>query len=134
MKVWITAIILVVLVGCQPEDSHTMEIVKECEDYKLNLTFVKEGDWWTNTRCSQECLKEDCGLDWKDYCYGYQMNKWREVPTENCYYQDYPVLEQSNGTIHNSTLGNYPAEVPFEQGMSLMPGQSTTFDIMIEVE
>lgn len=44
--------------------------------------------------------------------------------------QRYPSpdkLPRSNGIIHHPIYGDYPEEIPFEQGMSLMPEQITTF-------
>jgi len=32
-------------------------------------------------------------------------------------------------TIHSEAYGSYPAEVPFEQGMTLFPGQSATITL-----
>jgi len=47
-------------------------------------------------------------------------------------------LERSNGQIYHPTYGDYtygdyPETIPFEQGMTLMPGQSTVGTIMIEI-
>lgn len=47
-------------------------------------------------------------------------------------------LSHSDGKIHHPTYGSYPEEIEFYQGMTLMPGQSTTttaeFYIPIEEE
>ncbi len=35
--------------------------------------------------------------------------------------------------IHHPIYGDYPAEIPFEQGMTLMPGQSAVGTIIVEI-
>lgn len=42
-------------------------------------------------------------------------------------------LPKSHETIHHPTYGDYPETVQFQQGMTLMPGQSATGEIMIEI-
>ena len=37
----------------------------------------------------------------------------------------------AEGNIHHPTYGTYPATVPFERGMTLMPGQRT--EVTIEI-
>lgn len=44
---------------------------------------------------------------------------------------DLPVV---NGVIKHPVYGEYPENVSFSQGMSLMPGQSAGFNIVIELE
>ena len=43
---------------------------------------------------------------------------------------------EKNGVIHHPKYGTYPKVVPFEQGMTIMPGQSAImpFEIIIEKE
>ncbi len=42
-------------------------------------------------------------------------------------------LKESNGIIHHPTYGEYPKEKSFSQGMTLMPGQSATGEMVIEI-
>ena len=37
------------------------------------------------------------------------------------------LTPDANGIIHHPTYGDYPAVVPFKQGMTLHPGQSSSF-------
>jgi len=41
------------------------------------------------------------------------------------------TLLRSNGMIHHPTYGSYPEVVPFEQGMTLHPGQKAIHTIVI---
>jgi len=34
-------------------------------------------------------------------------------------------------TVHSKAYGSYPAEVPFEQGMTIYPGQSATMTVIM---
>jgi hypothetical protein len=49
--------------------------------------------------------------------------------------QSYPSVDdlpRSNGIIHHPTYGDYPEKVEFEQGMTIMPGQSAVGTAIIE--
>lgn len=41
-------------------------------------------------------------------------------------------LECSNGIIHHPAYGDYPAEVKYEPGMTLMPGQKANVTLIIK--
>jgi len=56
--------------------------------------------------------------------YGYEYFKYPPIN----------ILPRSNGIIHHPTYGDYPEEVPFEQGMTLMPGQSAEMEIGISFQ
>lgn len=43
-------------------------------------------------------------------------------------------LNAETDTIHHEEYGDYPAVVPFHQGMDLMPGQSATFNVEIPTD
>ncbi len=45
--------------------------------------------------------------------------------------KDLPV---KNGVISHPVYGDYPETVPFEQGMTLHPGQSAVGNIVIKIE
>jgi len=49
-------------------------------------------------------------------------------------YPDPKELKRASGTIQHPTYGEYPEEVAFYQGMTLMPGQSTMVTIEIPIE
>ncbi len=63
------------------------------------------------------------------------MINWIKSRIKNL--KKYPPIDklpQSKGIIHHPTYGDYSEEIPFEEGMTLMPGQETSvsFDIIIK--
>lgn len=66
-----------------------------------------------------EVLQKDGsgGLRWEDY----KLTRYN-----NSINYPWTVIDD---TVHSEAYGSYPAEVPFEQGMTLYPGQSATINI-----
>ena len=54
-----------------------------------------------------------------------------QPPDENIYHKTVPGFDE---TILHPIYGSYLEEVPFEQGMTLYPGQSAVFGIDISFE